>query len=165
MQGKEQERGDPSGYAFGVKCSATVSGWRHSHARKGPTRGRINIWNWYYPVVKNSHTERAVYFLKYTALSSPCYLNDIALAGVPSFCRRARLWARKTRVGNIAGGFRLGTTKTASRSTNTSARAPSKSSRSEKRRWCPEYMTTGTWATSFRGRRSARQPSSRCRPG
>jgi hypothetical protein len=26
MQGKEPERGDPSGYAFGVKCSATLSG-------------------------------------------------------------------------------------------------------------------------------------------
>ena len=29
MQNKELERSDPSGYAFGVKCSATLSGERH----------------------------------------------------------------------------------------------------------------------------------------
>ena len=33
MQGKEQERGDPSGYAFGVKCSATVSGDTAMHEK------------------------------------------------------------------------------------------------------------------------------------
>ena len=33
MQRKEPERGDPSEYAFGVKCSATPRGRRHSGAR------------------------------------------------------------------------------------------------------------------------------------
>jgi hypothetical protein len=34
MQDKEPELVDPSGYAFGVKCSATMSGRRHSTAQK-----------------------------------------------------------------------------------------------------------------------------------
>jgi len=39
MQGKEPERADPSGYAFGVKCSATVE-------RKATQRRNIPIhWN------------------------------------------------------------------------------------------------------------------------
>jgi hypothetical protein len=29
MQNTEPEQGDPSGYAFGVKCSATLRGERH----------------------------------------------------------------------------------------------------------------------------------------
>jgi hypothetical protein len=33
MQDKELELVDPSGYAFKVKCSATMSGRRHSGAR------------------------------------------------------------------------------------------------------------------------------------
>ena len=32
MQNKEPERGNPSGYAFGVKCSAILSGRRLSGA-------------------------------------------------------------------------------------------------------------------------------------
>ena len=45
MQNKEPKRGDPSGYAFGVKCSATLSGERHSSARKEPAQRVINVWS------------------------------------------------------------------------------------------------------------------------
>ena len=72
MQNKEPERGDPSGYAFGVKCSATLSGERHGgaafqiigmprsqsdlvslwetnlSARKDPARRIMNVLDWYY---------------------------------------------------------------------------------------------------------------------
>ena len=48
MRSKELERGDPSEYAFGVKCSATLSGRRHRSARKEPPQRVIYVWNWYY---------------------------------------------------------------------------------------------------------------------
>jgi hypothetical protein len=46
MQGKEPERGDPSGYAFGVKCSATLSGRRQHGVRfnEFESHGREATW-------------------------------------------------------------------------------------------------------------------------
>ena len=52
MQNKEPERDDPSGYAFGVKCSVTLSGERHSSARKDPPRRCFNVSNWYKPFLR-----------------------------------------------------------------------------------------------------------------